>query len=263
MARGARCLDAALDSTSRGRPSRLRCRLPHRAAITVLVDDRRWGHVAVYWLYHEAGTDLSVKLPPEASVVSVSVDGTAVTPLQSSANSLWIPLPGIAGARRVRLRWEYPEGETWTRPRLQVPVIEQAGAREGVVLWTIRIPTGYEGVLPPKENRAVLRPSSLAAFGLARAEAQYRLSLALAEASQSGAPLSADAFRSTQQRFFTALRHAEYERHLGPAGAADDSLAGQTFDDWLQDLQKKNRQLGQTFKVVEPLQTEAEKLARS
>ncbi len=231
--------------------------------VTAPVDGHRWGHVADYWLYHEAGTDLNVKLPPEARVVSMSVDGTAVTPLQSSANSLWIPLPGIAGARRVRLRWEYPEGESLTRPRLQVPVIDQAGAREGVILWTIRIPTGYEAGLPPKENRTALRASSSAAFGLARAEAQYRLSLALAEASQTSVPLSSDAFRSAQQRFFNALRHAEYERHHDSAGAADDSLAGQTFDDWLQDLQKKNRQLGQTFKAIEPLQAEAEKLART
>jgi hypothetical protein len=231
--------------------------------LSVLVDRRRWGHVADYWLYHEAGTDLNVKLPPDASVVSVSVDGTAVTPLQSSANNLWIPLPGIAGARRVRLRWQYADGESLTRPRVQSPVIDQAGPREGVVLWTIRIPTGYESVLPPKENRAPLRVSSVAAFGLARAEAQYRLSQSLAEASQSGAPLSADAFRAAQQRFFSAIRHAEYERHLGSAVAADDSFAGQSFDEWLQDLQKKNRQLGQTFKVVEPLQAEGEKLARS
>jgi hypothetical protein len=231
--------------------------------LSVLVDERRWGHVADYWLYHEAGTDLNVKLPPDASVVSVSVDGTAVTPLQSSANTLWIPLPGIAGARRVRLRWEYPEGESLTRPRVQTPVIDQAGARKGVVLWTIRIPTGYESVLPPKENRAPLRASSVAAFGLARAEAQYRLSLSLAEASQTGAPLSADAFRAAQQRFFSAIRHAEYERHLGATGTADDSFAGQSYDEWLQDLQKKNRQLGQTFKIIEPLQAEAEKLARS
>src|SRR5262249_26315980 len=60
-------------------------------------DGRRWLHQANYWLYHEAGADLSVLLPSGAVLLGVAIDNASVVPLQPGAEEVWVPLPGGAG----------------------------------------------------------------------------------------------------------------------------------------------------------------------
>ena len=134
---------------------------PVRVALTerasAVVDGKHWAHEAVVWLYHEANTDLNVSLPQGARVLGVTVDGLAVTPLQASEESLWVPLPGAAGARRVRLRWAFdPDSEPLDRPRLQRPRLR--GAADGPVVWTVHVPTGYAASLGSEEERGRAAP---------------------------------------------------------------------------------------------------------
>jgi hypothetical protein len=221
---------------------------PVRVALTerasAVVDGRHWLHEAVLWLYHEANTDLNVALPPQARVLGVTVDGLAVTPLQASADSLWVPLPGAAGARRVRLRWAYdPNAEPLDRPRLQRP--RTPGATDGPVVWTVHVPAEYAASPGAVEERGRTVTLGPAAADLARAEAQYRLSAALAEGP--GAPQEA-ALALAQRRFYQFCRHAEAARLLGANPGGPVNLQGQNFDDWLSDLRDKDVQLARAHK---------------
>ncbi|HEX5272211.1 MAG TPA: hypothetical protein VFW33_17060, partial [Gemmataceae bacterium] len=202
---------------------------PVRVVLTertsAVVDGRHWAHEAVLWLYHEANTDLNVALPPGARVLGVTVDGLAVTPLQASEDSLWVPLPGAAGARRVRLRWAFdPDMEPLDRPRLQRP--RPRGASDGPVVWTVHVPAEHVASLGAEGERGRSAPCGPAAADLARAEAQYRLSAALAEVP--GAPQEA-ALALAQRRFYQFCRHAEAARLLAANRAGPVNLEGQTF----------------------------------
>ena len=156
----------------------MRVALTERAL--AVVDGRHWVHEEVLWLYHEANTDLNVALPPGARVLGVTVDGLAVTRLQASEDSLWVPLPGAAGACRVRLRWAYdPDAEALDRPRLQRP--RPRDATDGPVVWTVHVPAEY--ATSPGAGGGARAGGAVgpAAIDLARAEAQYLLSAALVE----------------------------------------------------------------------------------
>jgi hypothetical protein len=231
---------------------------PVRVALTecaaAVADGRHWLHEAVLWLYHEANTDLNVALPPGAHVLGVTVDGLAVTPLQASEDSLWVPLPGAAGARRVRLRWAYdPSAEPLDRPRLQRPRLR--GAADGPVVWTVHVPAEFAPAPDGEEGHTRATPCGPAAADLARAEAQYRLSAALAEGT--GTAQEA-ALTVAQRRFFQFLRHAEAARLLTGNPAGPVNLRGQSFDEWLQELREKDDQLARAHKF-EKLREEAER----
>jgi hypothetical protein len=178
----------------------------------------------------------------------VTVDGLTVTPLQASAESLWVPLPGAAGARCVRLRWAFdPEAESLDRPRLQRPRLRDAV--DGPVVWTVHVPADYAASFGPGEGRGRVVPSGPAAVDLARAEAQYRLSASLAEGP--GATQAA-ALALAQRRFYQFCRYAEAGRLLTASGAGALNLQGQGFDAWLQELREKNGSLarGHNFEEV-------------
>src|SRR5207248_9868267 len=70
-----------------------------------VVDGRHWLLQAIYWLRHEANTDLAVALPDGATLLGVAIDDVEGPPSQPERGRLWLPLPGTAGTRRVRLRW--------------------------------------------------------------------------------------------------------------------------------------------------------------
>jgi hypothetical protein len=231
---------------------------PVRVALTerasAVVDVRHWLHEAVLWLYHEANTDLNVALPAGARVLGVTVDGLAVTPLQASTDSLWVPLPGAAGARRVRLRWAYdPDAEPLDRPRLQRPRLR--GATDSPVVWTVHVPAEYSASPGAVEERGRMVPLGPAAADLARAEAQYRLSAALAEGP--GAPQEA-ALALAQRRFHQFCRHAEAARLLSGNPAGPVNLQGQNLDDWLQELRDKDARLAVAHKF-EKVREQAER----
>jgi hypothetical protein len=222
--------------------------------VSAVVDGRHWAHEAVVWLYHEANTDLNVSLPKGARVLGVTVDGLAVTPLQASAESLWVPLPGAAGARRVRLRWAFdPDSEPLDRPRLQRPRL--LGAADGPVVWTVHVPAEYTAFRGPEEERGQMAPAGPAALDLARAEAQYGLSAALAESP--GAPQE-PALALAQRRFYQFCRYAEAGRLLNGNASESANLQGKSFDDWLRELREKNGELARTHKFEE-LRAKAER----
>jgi hypothetical protein len=233
---------------------------PVRVALTervsAVVDGRRWAHEAIVWLYHEANTDLHVALPEGAHVLGATVDGAAVTPLRASADSLWVPLPGAAGACRVRLRWAFdPEAEPLDRPILQRPRLRDAA--DGPVVWTVHVPAAYTASLGLEMGRGRAVPSSPALLDLARAEAQYRLSVSLAAGE---GPLPAPALALAQRRFHQFSRYAEADRVLTGSGSGFTNLQGQGFDEWLHDLKAKNRELAGRSKFEE-LRARAEREA--
>ncbi len=219
-----------------------------------VVDGRHWVHKAACWLTHEANTDLNVTLPKGARVLAVAVDGLAVTPLQAEPRSLWVPLPGAAGARRVRLRWEFDAGaEALERPRLERP--EFPGVADGPVAWSLHVPADYAASV----GAAGLTPSGGAGLDLARAEAQQRLSAALVEAARGG-PVP-PALAALQQRFYRLCRYAAAARaasRLEPAVSPD----GKDFEDWLEDMRERNRELARGHDF-EGLRAEAERQARA
>ena len=78
-------------------------------------DGGRWLHEAVYWLRHDANTDLNLTLPADAEVLSVAIDGDETAPLQAEPRRLWLPLTGRPAVCRVRVRWRYT-AEDLARP---------------------------------------------------------------------------------------------------------------------------------------------------
>ncbi len=170
----------------------------------VVADGRHWLHEVVYWVLHGPNTDLNVLLPKPGSVVAVSVDGVDVTPLQPERRRLWVPLPGRPGVRAVRVRWRYEEpGEACERPLLQTPPLD--GAVGGPAVWTVYLPGGFEAA---GGDGPVLRtgPGRAAAAALFRAEAQLRVSAALAGTAREDGTA---ALAAAQRRFYADCRHAE------------------------------------------------------
>ncbi len=146
-------------------------------------DVGRWLHEAVYWLRHDANTDLNLTLPADAEVLSVAIDDEAAAPLQAAPRRLWLPLTGRPAVCRVRVRWRYTR-EDRARPNLDRPTLE--GAPDGVGLWTVLAPPGWgpEG----KEDKTDLHSGLAASASLSwqRAEALLRISAALAQQAAEG-----------------------------------------------------------------------------
>jgi hypothetical protein len=219
----------ALRLSPRRRPAGTAVRVALTERASAVVDGRHWAHEAVVWLYHEANTDLNVALPTGSRVLGVTVDGLPVTPLQASPESLWLPLPGAAGARCVRLRWAFDAGaEPLERPNLQRPRLPDAD--DGPVVWTVHVPAEHAASFPPEERHE--SPVGPATLDLARAEAQYRLSACLAE----GPGPAPAALRLAQRRFYQFCRYAEGGRQLTASVGGEGDLL---------ELKEKNRQLAQ------------------
>jgi hypothetical protein len=213
-----------------------------------LLDDRRWLHQATYWIFHETGTELKVRLPAGARLLAVAIDGAAVPPLPPSSEHLGLPLPGGAGARRVTLQWAFDaDAEAFTQPNLEPPRLDEdglgrvasdpAGAAgpappQAPVLWTVHVPAGYRLSNPEGSATAVRAVRQ----DLWRAEAELRLSKLLAERAQGSA---GEAFRpqlrAAQERFYRYCRQTEY--HLATVPEAD----GQNLRSQLEAKKEQNR----------------------
>jgi hypothetical protein len=170
-----------------------------------VVDGRHWAHQATYWLYHEAGTDLTLTLPDGARVGAVILDDAEVTPLQPEANRLWLPLSGPVGAHTLRLKWSYDDpAELLHRPRMDE--VKPEGLGRCPALWTVHVPAGYALHVPQAEAE----PSSSAMQDLHRAEAQYQLSSLLSERlRQNGGDTLRTQLSAVQERFYRFCRAAE------------------------------------------------------
>jgi hypothetical protein len=240
-----------LQSTERAAAPAVEVYLQERSAAAA--DGRRWLHEARFWLRHEAGGGLTVVLPAPGTVIAASVDGTELLPLQPGPKRLWLPLPGRAGVRRVRLCWFHgKDEEALARPNLAPVRLE--GVADGPLLGVLAVPSGWR---PDGATAARLHAGAAAAAAqdLARADAQLRLSRALA--GQKSDP----ALAAAQKRFYLHCRRAE--RALEMAGdrgreAGPDSVG---LAEWLRRLKEDNRRLAES-KGFEQLRSETQRQAQ-
>jgi hypothetical protein len=234
------------------------------------LDGSRWVHEATYWLFHEAGAALDVRLPAGAALLALAIDGVDMPRLQAASGRLWLPLPGGVGPRRVTLRWVFDlAAEPFAQPDLSSPRIAgvapgaspaEAGAadapdayRDVPTVWTIHIPPGYR-----VRRSSGAAAAQAAGAELRRAEAQAVVSELLADRAQTG---GGNAFlpqlRTAQERFYHFCRRAEYAVALAPG--TDTGPQGQSLAVWLGQLRERNRQRMARF---EGLRAQAEKEAR-
>ncbi len=209
-------------------------------------DVGRWLHEAVYWLRHDANTDLNLTLPADAEVLSASIDDEETAPLQSSPRRLWLPLTSRPAVCRVRVRWRYTT-EDWARPNLDRPILE--GAPDGPGLWTLLAPSGWRAESPERpgmEDKGDLHSGLTAAASLSwqRAEALLRISAALAQQAAEGG--GAAALDDAQRRFYAECRRAREELEASPDRTAPGWPDGRKPIDVLQDLLERNRKLAST-----------------
>jgi hypothetical protein len=210
-----------------------------------VADNQHWLHEAVYWLRHEAHTDLNLTLPAAARVVAVSLDGVETPPLQPEPARLWLPLPGRPGVCCVRLLWLYDSPEPLDRPNLEPPKLD--GAEEGTCLWTVHVPPSFEVAAMASDLKPGLGRAAWA--DLQRAEALVQITRQLLEASSSNG--SSPAVKAAQQRFAELSR--QVERTLAAAGGAPGETGpdGVALSDWLQQLRAQNHELAQQFRFEE------------
>jgi hypothetical protein len=221
-----------------------------------VADGRRWVHQMVYWLRHEAHTDLNLTWPAPVRVVSVAVDDAEAAPLQPEPARLWLPLPGRAGVHRVRLRWFYVGGaETLEHPSGALPHLE--GARGGPSLWTVFVPPGWR-----TRQAAGLHGAARAAVQeLARARVELELSRGLLEGTREagdGARLA-----EAQWHFYHACCRAQQALAVGGGAAGAAGPDGASPAAWLAALVRQNRELFTRQPEQEPVRAAAERQARS
>jgi hypothetical protein len=222
----------------------------------VVADGQHWLHEVIYWVRHGANSDLNIVLPKPGTVVAVAVDGVDVAPLQPEQRRLWLPLPGRAGIRAVRVRWSYdPSGEPLAHPLLQTPIVEASIG--GPSIWTIFQPPGFEAVsgnLPaPRPGRA-----RAAAAALYRAVAQLRVSAALAEVREG----VASSLAAAQQRFYASCRQVEEALSLSDGDGGVSGPNGESLADWRAALLEQDRELAKQHHF-EDTRAEAERRADS
>jgi len=221
-----------------------------------VVDGRRWMHEARCWLRHGAYTDLNVDFPAPARVVAAAIDGVAVTPLQPGSSRLWLPLPGRAGVRCIRLRWMYDQPEPLDRPNLGPPDV--VDARKGQALWTVLVPLGWEPAQSTPSARLGMGAAREGALALYRAEAQLRIGQELCQQSRDNTasiPLAA-----AQRRFALYCRHARHALDMGADHGGVTGPAGQTLNEWLQRLHAQNNELAERH-GFETVRADAERRA--
>ncbi len=224
----------------------LRQQLPGLTAVRVyltersarVTDGRRWLHEAVFWLRHEANTDLNITLPAAAELVTATVDDVAVTALQADRQRVWMALPGRAGLRQVRLRWLYLEPEPVDQPNLAR--LQLDGTMEGPVVWTVTVPPGWKA-LPSASD---LRPGAgiLAALNLHRASALLACCRQLTEGGRERGPAVAEALAAAQLRFHQLCQEARHFVELTGDSATLTGPRGQTLQEWLSELLAKNQE---------------------
>src|SRR5262249_28882957 len=134
-------------------------------------------------------------------------------------DQLWVLPSGRSGPRRVRVSWNYAEGdEGLDRPRLERPRLE--GATGGPAHWTVWVPAGWR-LREEGDGRAPLT-------GLARLA---DLDLAGARATLAASRGAADApaeWSALQRDFYRDLRRAEWDvRSAGADPSAVTALAGE------------------------------------
>jgi hypothetical protein len=214
---------------------------------TAAVVGGNWTHQADCWIFHRAGAELSVTLPEGAALDRASVDGAEAASAASAPGQVLLRLPAEAGVCRVRLRWRFDSGmESVDQPILAQPRFDTAA--QETQAWTLLVPRGMHA----EPADAVQSP---AARALLRADAELRLSDALAETARQDGPAAAQLLLA-QRRFYLACRAAEQDPALADA-QADSSDAIR-----LRTLRDQNKELAQA-RDFEKIRSDAERQARS
>jgi len=209
-------------------------------------DGRRWLHEMRCWLRHETQADLTFRFAAPARVLAVAIDGVEVTPFQPSSTRVWVPLPGQAGVRCIRLRWLYDPPEPLERLNLAPPQL--AGAEQGPILGTVMVPPGWQAHLEGASNwQGIARE---AARALWHADAQLRICQDLAKERRNNALFSA--WVAAQRRFAAYRRHAQQVLDFDPDVGQRTGPQGQSLADWLKALQAKGRLLKSEMRNLKP-----------
>ncbi|HLN30033.1 MAG TPA: hypothetical protein VK395_19985 [Gemmataceae bacterium] len=207
-------------------------------------DSRHWLHRGTYWIYHAAGTDLSVSLPRGAVFSRATLDGVELLPLQPSGGRLWLPLTASTGMRSLCLYWHFPdETEPFARPNLADPElagVSFTGPSEMIrPAWIIQVPSGYRVV---QHDRNV-QPEVAVNGSLRRAAAQLYLSGFLADRASEGADrILEQQLLNAQENFYRYTSQAQLAltRKGAPAAAGGTDIAAR-----LEELLSQNKQLAQ------------------
>jgi hypothetical protein len=223
---------------------------------SAVVDGRRWLHEARYWLKHEAHSDLNVTFAAPARVVAVAVDGIETTPLQPEPSRLWLPLPGRAGVRCVRLRWSYDKDEPLEHPNLTPPVL--VDALPGPILWTMWTPDGWEPATSKDGARLGTGSTREGTLALFRAEAQLQITRELCQNGRDGA--NSESLSAAQRRFARHCLHAQHALDVGASRGGAMGPSGQSLAAWLHQLREDNGELARQ-KGFDDVRVESERLA--
>jgi hypothetical protein len=225
--------------------------LERRASVP---DGRRWLHEAVCWLLHETPAELGLRWPHPVEVVSASIDDSPVSVVQPEKGELWLPLPGPAGIRQVRLRWRTAGGkETLDHPDLSGPQLARPAPEPAFL--TLTVPPGWE--LSEGEGGLTRGADRRAAVALYRARAQLAISKELLRQTRTDEKALVEA----QRRFARSV----WVAGLALKAGADPRLAagpgGEDVADWLEQLRRGNRELLHEHQLDEVRQ-EAERQVR-
>src|SRR5439155_6518498 len=208
----------------------------HDEYAATIRDGHHWSHEAVYWLFHEAGTDLGIALPAGAHLDRILLDGADVTPLNTEPDHLWLSLAGAGGIRCLSVSWLMDSlHESLERPNLSKPLLEDSfhapltpagnghaasgppSALAGrnslprinatTSYWALQIPPGYHLI----QARGDSVPDSPTGHELRRAAALLELSreLAIRGAEKMEGPFGS-LLSATQEEFHRSCRYAQY-----------------------------------------------------
>jgi hypothetical protein len=219
------------------------------AALTVVLAEQSafareggtWLHQALYSLFADGGTELRLRLPARARLVTATLDGTPVALRTAKADVLDLALQTNPGPHLLRVRWEFESGlETLENPKLeQLRLPQQANY---AVIWTIRVPPGFRQAAPAGSAQ---RPASAAFLDLERASAQVRLLELISERRQLNevGPNLQTQLLAAHQRFVRQCRSAEGHLLSTPGAQADQGPKGQKLSVWLQEMRQHAQEL--------------------
>jgi hypothetical protein len=219
-------------------------------------DGRRWLHEAVFWLLHEAPAELRVSWPGPVEVVGVAIDDSPVSVVQPESGRLWLPLPGQAGIRQVRIRWRNAgDKETLEHPDLAGPVLDGAGP--GATIWTLTVPPGWELLASEGHGTPSVGADRRAAVALYRARAQLTITRELLRQPRT----DEKALTQAQRRFASSVWVAGLALKAGADPHHTARPGGEEIADWLEQLRRANRDLLHEHQLDE-LGREAERQVR-
>ena len=205
-----------------------------------VMDGGRWRRQAVYWLRHEANTDLNLTFPADAEVSSVAIDGAETAPLQAEPRRLWMPLTGrpavMPGPRPVEIRRRRVGASQPRRPD------HARSARGQSRLDRVRA-TGLGAGNPEPNERPTARPCPGRGPVVAAPEARFHMSAVLASRASDGA--DGAALAETQRQFYAECRRCKQALEIAPAEPTSGWPVGRGPLESLMDLLQRNKDLAE------------------